>query len=92
MNSLDENLQQIKTSNLYQLNEDRKNQYRDDPLAPRVVINDGKSHTSGCREFIGDDLDKPSRVQKQREQMKTWVQEQVYEREELKRNKKEQEM
>jgi hypothetical protein len=92
MNSLDENLKQIKTRNLHQLNEDRKNQYRDDPLAPRVIINDGKSHTSGCKEFIGHDLDRPNRVQMQREQMKTWVQEQMYEKSELKRTKKEQEM
>jgi hypothetical protein len=80
-----------KKRELYKLNDDRKAQYREDVLAPRVVINDGKEHVAGCQTFIGNDLGADQRAKIQKEQMKVWIQEQVFQKEELKREQKHEE-
>jgi hypothetical protein len=88
---LDHGIQQQKKEELFKLNEFRKTQKREDVLAPRVILDDGKPHVAGCREFIGDDLDAESRFKKQKEQMRVWIHEQVWEKEQQKKAEKEQE-
>ena len=91
LDKLDSDIQQQKKLELLRLNEYRKTQKREDVLAPRVILDDGKHHVAGCQEFIGDDLDAESRFKKQKEQMRVWIQQQVWEKEQQKKAEKERE-
>ncbi len=91
LENLEQGIHNQKKAELLQLNEFRKTQVREDVLAPRVNLDDGKSHVAGCKEFIGNDLDAEGRTKKQKEQMKVWIQQQVWEKEQQKKAEKEHE-
>lgn len=89
---IDLEIKQRKVRELYKLNEFRREQKREDVLTSRVKIDSENPHASNCQSFVGDDLDKAERTKKQHEQMKVWVTQQVWEREEIKRRQKEEEL
>ncbi len=91
LDKIDQDIKLRKAKEGHKLNEFRKGQKRDDPLVPRVAIDEINPHVSNCQTFVGNDLEKSQRTKQQHEQMRVWVMDQVWEREENKRKQQEEE-